>query len=1344
MILDDSNRKIPVETMKGRSSSNTSNIAAQVIDNGFADNISVLHVDDEDIFLKATKIYLEENTKGKIKVDSLINPEQVFRQLEEKMYDVIVADYRMPSTDGLQLLKQLRNKNVTIPFIMFTGLGGEEIASQALNLGANRYIKKGLDTKSQFNELIHAIQEEVDHKRTQDALEESKQNFLDLSENSPDGIVIVDENIQHIYVNKVFSEITGYNKDELLSMTGWDITRPEDIEKYKERMEQRLAGKPHKRRYERIFVRKDGSEVFVEMITTTITWRGKTCPMAVVRDITDRKQAEVKIHHLNLVLKTIRSINQLIVKEKNRNKLLSDICKILIENRDYTHAWIALLDMLGGLEFSIEAGLGKDFSQLSKQMEQGEWPSCIQNVLTQSNIIIIDNPSASCIDCPLRIRYEENSSMAIRLAYEERIYGILSVSSPLNFAEDEEEQSLFLELAQDIALALKNFELEEKNTDQAIQAAREYTENLVETLRKERDLAKKYLDIAGVIMIAIDVNQCISLVNKKGCEILGYEEKDILGKNWFDTFFPKRIQEEVKTVYNKLLAGEIEPVEYFENPVVVKSGEERIIVWHNNILKDDEGNIIGTLSSGEDITEHKQVEEALKTSKELYQDLYENAPDMYASVDPRTTTIIRCNQTLATYLGYTKEEIIGKSVFEIYHPDCMEDVKKTLQIFTKTGEVHDSELQLKRKDGGKVNVSLNVSAVRDEQGDILYSRSALRDIKQIKKIQNELQESEERYRSFVQNFLGIAYRGKMDFTPIFLHGLVEELTGYREDEFIAGKPRWDQVIHKEDLPTLLEEAKLIRSTPNYSAGREYRIIRKDGQIIWVYELIQNICDDSGKPIFVQGTIYEITERTQVQKELQEEREKYQMLVEKLEEGVLLEDREGVISFVNQKTTDLLGYTENELLGKHWTYIVPPEAIDKAKIESKKRSKGISSKYEIDLQVKDSTLKPVIVSATPIFSESGEFSGVLSVFTDISEQKQIERKLIETKIRLEYLLKSSPAVIYTCELKAPYGVTFISENVKELTGYESQEYLADPTFMDNKIHPDDRERTIAALNNISKQSKFVSIYRFQHKNGSYRWMYEEVRLILDEHGKILDRIGYWSDITEQKQAEQNLQIVNKELQDFASIVAHDLKTPLRNLKTLAGWLLRDYADDLNEGGKDHLVSLIKQTIHMDALIDGIYRYSKIDRFYKEIMRINLNDLLSEIVDLLSPPDNIKVNIQAELPILAVDQTHITQIFSNLIDNAIKFMDKPKGHVDINCEEKKNLWQFSVADTGPGIEESHFERIFQMFQTLSSWDETKNTGIGLAIVKKIVELNGGEVWLESSVGKGSTFYFTLPKG
>jgi signal transduction histidine kinase len=238
--------------------------------------------------------------------------------------------------------------------------------------------------------------------------------------------------------------------------------------------------------------------------------------------------------------------------------------------------------------------------------------------------------------------------------------------------------------------------------------------------------------------------------------------------------------------------------------------------------------------------------------------------------------------------------------------------------------------------------------------------------------------------------------------------------------------------------------------------------------------------------------------------------------------------------------------------------------------------------------------------------------------------------------------------------------------------------------------------------------------------------------------------------EEKQAQllKQVESANQELADFAHVVSHDLKAPLRAIDTLARWLVADYRDRLDDEGRVQMNLLISRVDRMRALIDGILQYSRAGRQREERTEVDLAQLLPEVVDLLAPPAHIHVEVEPGLPVVVAEKTRIEQVFQNLLSNAIKYMDKPEGHISVGCRpstgpDRSDYWFFSVADNGPGIEEKDFARVFQLFQTLKPRDETDSTGVGLAVVKKVVEMHGGRVWVESTVGKGSTFYFTLPK-
>ncbi len=223
----------------------------------------------------------------------------------------------------------------------------------------------------------------------------------------------------------------------------------------------------------------------------------------------------------------------------------------------------------------------------------------------------------------------------------------------------------------------------------------------------------------------------------------------------------------------------------------------------------------------------------------------------------------------------------------------------------------------------------------------------------------------------------------------------------------------------------------------------------------------------------------------------------------------------------------------------------------------------------------------------------------------------------------------------------------------------------------------------------------------------------------------------------------LATANQELKDFAYIVSHDLKAPLRGIASIATWIEQDYGDRLDSEGQEMLHLLGGRVRRMSDLIDGILQYSRVGRVQEEKSVVNLQDLLIEVIDLIALPVGIEIAIETELPMVFAGKTQMQQVFQNLLSNAVKYMGKPEGKIRLGHTERQGFWEFYVSDTGLGIEARHFDKIFQIFQTLTTRDSSESTGVGLAIVKKIIEIYGGKIWVASEYGKGSTFFFTIPR-
>ncbi|RXG15486.1 phospho-acceptor domain-containing protein [Leeuwenhoekiella aestuarii] len=221
--------------------------------------------------------------------------------------------------------------------------------------------------------------------------------------------------------------------------------------------------------------------------------------------------------------------------------------------------------------------------------------------------------------------------------------------------------------------------------------------------------------------------------------------------------------------------------------------------------------------------------------------------------------------------------------------------------------------------------------------------------------------------------------------------------------------------------------------------------------------------------------------------------------------------------------------------------------------------------------------------------------------------------------------------------------------------------------------------------------------------------------------------------------EKLEKQNKELNDYAHVVSHDLKSPLNNINALTNFILED--GNIDEDASQNLNLILEHVEHMHSLIEGILEYSAVDKADGDSYTVDLDILVKNLLATMHIPENFEVEIQKELPLVEGNSFRFQQLFQNLIQNAIQYNDKELGHIAIGFEDEVDYFKFSIKDNGKGIEKQYHDKIFQVFQTLE--DASKSKGIGLSIVSKIIKFYGGKIWLESQTGEGTTFYFTIPK-
>jgi PAS domain S-box-containing protein len=449
------------------------------------------------------------------------------------------------------------------------------------------------------------------------------------------------------------------------------------------------------------------------------------------------------------------------------------------------------------------------------------------------------------------------------------------------------------------------------------------------------------------------------------------------------------------------------------------------------------------------------------------------------------------------------------------------------------------------------------------------------------------------------------------------------------------------------------------------------------------------------------------------------------------------------TFISENFRTVLGYDPRELLedANFWTNHIHPE--DRARtleVERRvvKEGRGI---YEYRFRHKDGSYRWMREEARLVRDATGNPLETVGYWIDITDRKHAEEELRSARERLDYVITSNPAVIFTGKPRADlsdYDVTYMSDRVVEMLGFEPQQFIGHPEFWDGRVHPDDLRRYPTEVRELWKKGQCTFGYRFLHKDGTYRWIREEAKVIRDAAGNPVEVMGYWTDVTEQKRMEEAFLKSERlaAIGELAAMVGHDLRNPLTGITGAAYYVRTKEGSRLSAKGKE-MLQLIEQDIgRSDKIINDLLEYSKELRL--ELAETDVKSLTRDALAQVKIPRGIRVvNSTKKKPTVRLDVDKMERAFANIIRNAVDAMPNG-GTLKIRSKESNGSLQITFRDTGEGMTEEALAKISTPLFTTKA----KGIGLGIPIAKRFVEAHGGSINVESKLGKGSAFTVTLP--
>lgn len=602
-------------------------------------------------------------------------------------------------------------------------------------------------------------------------------------------------------------------------------------------------------------------------------------------------------------------------------------------------------------------------------------------------------------------------------------------------------------------------------------------------------------------------------------------------------------------------------------------------------------------------------------------------------------------------------------------------------------------------------------------------------------------------------------RAKNWYTPNGRFDAKDVLASWRKKAALAEERGFDGLRATGDTSWLSDEqwedfVEYESSIEGEIRGKNMLVLCSYSLDLWeAWQMIDVVSTHEFALIMKDGSWRQIenSERRKSMEMALEAEEKYQRVVGNIRVAVYsaLPDERSTTVLLSDKIEQITGYTAKEFLDDpelFATMIVPEDReIVWASIREHRAKKG-PLKVQYRIRTKSGDLRWVKDEAVPVLDESGNIVRIDGFVENVTDYKELEEALAGSEER--YKLAQKAANMGSWDLQISTGKLLWSDEIEPIFGFGAGQFSRTYEGFLSCVHPDDRKLVTESVQACLEGRKEYDLeHRIQRPDGTVRWVSEKGDVIRDSQGRPIRMVGIVHDVTKNKLDELRIRQLNAELEAFAYSVSHDLRAPLRRIDGFSDILQKDNEGKLNEESRRHIERIRASVKKMETLIDDVLRLSRLTTAVMEVQEVDLAKLASQTVDDLksSTPDrSVKVDIHEDLKAKG-DPNLLKMAIDNLIGNAWKFTGtRREATIEFGALTVDGQKAFYVKDNGVGFDMAHASKLFDPFQRLHDESEFPGSGIGLAIVKRIVTRHGGRIWAESEDGKGATFYFTLSHG